>query len=69
MAPPVPEELQAAWRAEAEASLAALSSTSPEAPAVPEQFLILVTCRDEQHQTEMLARLSKEGVESKALVA
>jgi hypothetical protein len=69
LAPPVAEELQAAWRAEAEASLAALFSTSPEAPAVPEQFLILVTCRDEQHQVEVLRRLSNEGLECKALLA
>jgi hypothetical protein len=58
-----------AWRHEAESRLAAFSRMSPEVPAVPDQFLILVTCRDEQHQTEMLARLSKEGVECKALLA
>jgi hypothetical protein len=47
LAPPVLEELTAAWRHEALSRLAAVSSTSPEVPAVPEQFLILVTCRDE----------------------
>jgi hypothetical protein len=48
LAPPISEELQAAWRAEAESRLAAVSSISPEPSAVP--------CRDEQHQVEVLSR-------------
>src|SRR5439155_2306799 len=47
VAPPVPEELQAAWRAEAEAALAAARPEQRKEGAewVPEQFLVVVTCR------------------------
>jgi hypothetical protein len=33
------------------------------------QFLVLVTCRDEKEQTELLGRLKEEGRECKALLA
>jgi hypothetical protein len=59
LAPPVPEELQAAWQAAAEASLA--SPAAPPRPGVdlePAQFFLLVTCRDEQHQVAVLERLA-----------
>ncbi len=62
------EELKAAWRATAESSLAALSGTPASAPACRAQFLILVTCRDEKHQVELLDRLGGEGLECKALL-
>jgi hypothetical protein len=70
LAPEMPPELQAAWRAEAEASLAALANgPAPEAAMGPEQFLILVTCRDEKEQTELLTRFSGEGLTCRALLA
>ena len=70
LAPPVPEDLQAAWQAAAEASLEAVDgSPSPEAVAGMEQFLVLATCRDEKHQVELLQRLQGEGVKCKALLA
>ncbi len=65
-----PAELQAAWQAAAEACLAA-----PEAPerrageTVPEQFLLLITCRDERHQVELLTRFQGEGLECRALLS
>jgi len=34
---------------------------------IKEQWLIVVTCRDENHQTEILDRLIKENIECKAL--
>ena len=34
---------------------------------INEQWLILITCRDENHQTEILDRLIKENIECKAL--
>ena len=34
---------------------------------ISEQFMIL-TCRDEKHQVELLARFEGEGLECKALV-
>ena len=36
---------------------------------VPEQWLVLVTCRDEKQQTELLERFQREGLECKALVS
>ena len=36
--------------------------------AIPEQFLILVTCRDEKQQVELLGRFGAEGLECKAMV-
>jgi hypothetical protein len=63
-------DLEAAWRAAAEASLAALhDSTSPAARAAPEQFLVMITCRDEQHQVELLQRFGGEGLECRALLS
>jgi hypothetical protein len=35
--------------------------------AIPEQFLILVTCRDEKQQVELLGRFSKEGLECRVM--
>jgi len=34
---------------------------------INEQWLIVITCRDENHQTEILDRLIKENIECKAL--
>jgi len=36
---------------------------------VPAQFLVLLTCRDEKHQIELLARFPAEGLECKALLS
>jgi hypothetical protein len=64
------EELGAAWRAEAERHLAALEKVEPRAVAPgPEQFLVLVTCRDEPHQIDVLNRLTTEGLDCRALLA
>ena len=41
---------------------------APEAVMGPEQFLVLVTCRDEGQQVELLRRLSGEGMECRALM-
>jgi hypothetical protein len=60
-------ELKALWDGEAGKLLAA------EPPAgikqIDEQFLILVTCRDEKEQVELLGRFHGQGLECKALVA
>jgi hypothetical protein len=34
-----------------------------------EQFLLLITCRDEAHQVELLRRFQAEGLECKALLS
>jgi hypothetical protein len=33
-----------------------------------EQFLVIITCRDEKHQVELLGRFQGPGLECKALV-
>jgi hypothetical protein len=71
VAPPVPEEVQAAWRAEAEAALAAMQPEQRKEGAewVPEQFLVVVRCRDEGEQVELLRRFHAEGLNCRALLS
>jgi hypothetical protein len=69
LAPPVPPELEAAWQAAAGAILA----EKPDKPGwheteLPAQFYVLITCRDEPHQVELLGRFLDEGLECKALL-
>jgi hypothetical protein len=68
--PTVSPELQAAWRAAAEACLAdaAVPLGRPIQPG-PAQFLILLTCRDERHQVELLTRFHGEGLQCRALLS
>jgi hypothetical protein len=37
-------------------------------PGKTEQWLVIVTCRDEAHQVEMLRRFQREGLACRALV-
>ncbi len=62
-------ELEAAWQASVQAALAApLKDPGRGYKSFPEQFLILVTCRDEKHQGELLTRFKEEGWECKAVI-
>ena len=63
------EELAAAWQRAAEGHLEALEASVPAAATCPAQYLILVTCRDEKQQVELLGRLGSEGLECKALLS
>jgi hypothetical protein len=36
---------------------------------IPQQWLVLVMCRDEKHHLELLERFGREGLECKALLA
>jgi hypothetical protein len=68
--PTASPDLQAAWEATANANLAALTTPPPPGPqSIPEQYLILVTCRNEKQQVELLDRFRREGVECKALLS
>jgi hypothetical protein len=69
LAPEVSPELQAAWRAAAEHSLEVSEATAPAVAYGPEQYLVLVTCRDEKQQVELLTRFSGEGLECRALLS
>jgi len=57
--------------AAANPELAALTAEAPRPGIVdvPEQWLVLVTCRDEKQQVELLEGFRREGVECRALVA
>jgi hypothetical protein len=67
LAPTASDDLRAAWEEAAQATLADRPRRAID--EVPEQFLILITCRDERHQAEMLERLHREGLECKALLS
>src|SRR5438876_3565816 len=55
LTPTASPDLRAAWEATANANLAALTAPPPTGPqGIPEQYLILLTCRDEKQQAEML---------------
>jgi hypothetical protein len=60
-------ELEALWRAAAEAWLQ--QEATPELGVGQAQFLILISCRDEQQQLEPLERLGRDGLECRALRA
>jgi hypothetical protein len=64
-------DLRGAWEAAANPQLAVLLAEPPrpEIMDVPEQWPVLVTCRDEKQQVELLERFRREGVECKALVS
>jgi hypothetical protein len=63
-------DLRAAWEAAANPELAALTADRrPGIVDVPEQWLVLVTCRHEKEQVELLERFRREGVECRALVS
>src|SRR5262249_5846827 len=74
VAPNPPAELLAAWQAEAAKAMARFARPGGKKPdgqrdlELPEQFMIVVTCRDELHQVELLGRFQGEGLECKALV-
>ena len=59
-------DLDAIWQA-AEAAIQA--KPAREIDTVPEQYLLLLTCRDERHQVELLQRFQTEGLPCKALLS
>jgi hypothetical protein len=71
LAPPVPPELKEAWQAAAQACLAQPPEpgAGPGGQALAEQWYVLVTCRDEKHQVELLTRFQDEGLTCKAVLA
>ena len=60
-------ELEAAWRSAAEAVLEEKPRRGFD--SIPEQFLILITCRDEKHQVELLERFQREELPCRALLS
>jgi hypothetical protein len=70
LAPVVSPDLQAAWEAAANAAVGPPYEPNKEgAPMGPEQWLVLITCRDEPHQVELLKRFQTEGLDCRALLS
>ncbi len=68
LVPDVPEELRLAWEATARAAIELPPSPTGWAkPTIVEQYAVLVTCRDEAQQIELLRRFQLEGLKCKAL--
>ena len=70
MTPTISPDLTAAWQATARAAL----DSKPEpikwgTKTIEAQFHVLITCRDEKEQVELLKRFQGEGLRCKALLA
>jgi len=64
------ESINDLWQQTAKAAKEAKAFLEAKAAApVVEQFLVLVQCRDEQHQVELLQRFQQEGLSCKALLS
>ena len=67
----VPVAFFPAWDSPANPELAALT-VAPPPPGIqilPEQWLVLVKCRDEKQQVVLLERFPREGLACKALLS
>jgi hypothetical protein len=62
-------ELQTLWQARVSACIDTPEARDRPAAELPEQYLVLITCRDERQQTELLARFQGEGLECRALLS
>ena len=69
LAPRVPEDLAEAWQAAAAACLEPPKGKVPGGGRLVEQWYVLVECRDEKQQVELLARFKAEGLTCKAVLA
>jgi hypothetical protein len=69
LAPPVPPELEEAWHAAAEACLEPPKGKRWGGEALAEQWYVLVECRDEKQQVELLGRFKAEGLTCKAVLS
>ena len=69
LAPPVPPELEAAWHATAQAALETPDGKQLGEEALTEQWYVLVECRDEKQQVELLLRFQGEGLRCKAVLS
>jgi hypothetical protein len=64
------ESINDLWQQTAKAAKEAKAFLEAKAAApVVEQFLVLVQCRDEQHQVELLQRFQQEGLSCQALLS
>jgi hypothetical protein len=64
------EDLRAVWEAAAREWLEGPAERArPEVETIPEQWFVLVTCRDEKQQVDLLRRLGGGGLECRALLS
>jgi hypothetical protein len=62
--------LRLAWEATARAAIEQPAGENRGAKDnLPEQFTVLITCRDEAQQVELLGRFHAEGLDCRALVS
>lgn len=64
--PTVSPDLEAAWKA---AAAAVEEPPLPPAAALLDQYFVLIPCRDEEQQIELLNRFKAEGLPCKALLS
>jgi len=57
------------WRSLAESEAATRAALEDVVKPPPEQFLIVVECRDEKDQVELLQKLEAQGITCRALVS
>jgi hypothetical protein len=57
------------WRSLAQNEAATREALAEAVKPPPEQFLILIECRDEKHQVELLPKLEAQGLSCRALVS
>jgi hypothetical protein len=63
-------ELEAMWQAAAQQNEEELERMrKPIAQVVPEHFMLMVMCKDEKHQLELLERFRCEGLQCNALLS
>ena len=65
----MPPELVQAWQAAATACLEPEQGKPLRGEALAEQWYVLVECRDEKQQVELLRRFQAEGLTCKAVLA
>ena len=65
-------DLEALWKEAQETIDSAFKENSEEESSPPrelkQQFMVLIPCRDEEHQVELLERFQSEGLECKAVL-
>jgi hypothetical protein len=70
MTPVQSPELSAVWQETLDSLLNAAHEETPAGmDTIPEQYMVLVTCRDEEQQIELLMRFKQEGLDCKALLS
>jgi hypothetical protein len=68
LTPTTSPELEALWEETAEKCLKTPPPAADESMKIVSRFLVMIECRDEEHQVELLGRFQREGLECRAVV-